>query len=261
MASWRLIPARAGKTLGRSRRSFPRRAHPRAGGENGRVDPQGRAVVGSSPRGRGKQDRDMRDLGARRLIPARAGKTRGVPGGCQRGRAHPRAGGENPGGHSRQSRRIGSSPRGRGKRRACTRRKSWQRLIPARAGKTMELSAMMPMRSAHPRAGGENIAVIDAAVALIGSSPRGRGKPSSSPSKNSANQAHPRAGGENDGVVEVSPGSAGSSPRGRGKPWSQPKTPASLRLIPARAGKTSAYYASLPLLKAHPRAGGENHAT
>ena len=53
-----------------------RRAHPRAGGEN---DDRGKAVVadnGSSPRGRGKLTALTDTMLRRRLIPARAGKTR-----------------------------------------------------------------------------------------------------------------------------------------------------------------------------------------
>ena len=49
------------------------------------------------------------------LIPARAGKTFARSVFLQQGRAHPRAGGENPFSPLRTTRPCGSSPRGRGK--------------------------------------------------------------------------------------------------------------------------------------------------
>ena len=111
-------------------------------------------------------------------------------------------------------------------------------LIPAWAGKTAQVGMEPPGGAAHPRVGGENL--IGAGKSLIqgGSSPRGRGKRSRSPSRfprprlipawagktskppwpSLSNGAHPRVGGEN---LEQSPGAieaVGSSPRGRGKP-------------------------------------------
>ena len=51
--------------------------------------------------------------------------------------------------------------------------------------------------------------------------------------------AHPRAGGENRGVTMHALRHSGSSPRGRGKPHATACDALTLRLIPARAGKTS----------------------
>ena len=111
----RLIPARAGKTA-RHPASGPRStAHPRAGGENALACFAFACGGGSSPRGRGKRLGEVPEELLRRLIPARAGKTRLRLRRPIGSRAHPRAGGENilpphvcswPG---------GSSPRGRGK--------------------------------------------------------------------------------------------------------------------------------------------------
>ena len=71
----RLIPAHAGKTRDRARRSANRRAHPRSRGENSSVVTFWLFATGSSPLTRGKR----LDLGAerrfQRLIPAHAGKT------------------------------------------------------------------------------------------------------------------------------------------------------------------------------------------
>ena len=70
--------------------------------------------------------------------------------------------------------------------------------------------------------------------------------------------AHPHAGGENkDGVIDrLSIG--GSSPRGRGKLLADGRAGPCDRLIPARAGKTSAHSRMSRPSRAHPRSGGEN---
>ena len=71
----RLIPAHAGKTLNISLRRIKDRAHPRACGENIDQAATTKAVVGSSPRMRGKRAQ-RRALGpGLGLIPAHAGKT------------------------------------------------------------------------------------------------------------------------------------------------------------------------------------------
>ena len=131
-----LIPARAGKTAARSASPGKRRAHPRAGGENRLAVRLASELGGSSPRGRGKQHGRQLTAMTGRLIPARAGKTirrgpRGAP-----APTHPRAGGENKFGGLGVDGRLGSSPRGRGKRASRTALTLGTRLIPARAGKT-----------------------------------------------------------------------------------------------------------------------------
>ncbi len=111
-----LIPARAGKT--RDRRGVVREepAHPRAGGENANARACSPVQGGSSPRGRGKLQRQGQTHPVVGLIPARAGKTtRSWITVADEG-AHPRAGGENPS----PAREATSA--------------AW--LIPARAGKT-----------------------------------------------------------------------------------------------------------------------------
>ena len=253
-----LIPARAGKTDRRSRRSVVHSAHPRAGGENAGVaglDDYGR---GSSPRGRGKRDHYRPAVWHRRLIPARAGKTFAASAVAGRPSAHPRAGGENAGTS------IGAGPS--------------TGLIPARAGKTRPKPRTRTWSPAHPRAGGENSLPSGCAVFSIGSSPRGRGKPSVSgdghwcvrliparAGKTRASRAwmttggaHPRAGGENAIITDPPYGIAGSSPRGRGKHSPRRRLPGVRRLIPARAGKTTGAPVAARHTGAHPRAGGEN---
>ena len=128
-----LIPARAGKTAGRTRSPETCSAHPRACGENGHFL---RASPGSSPRVRGKRRGYRGDARAGGLIPARAGKTRGRPAPSPPRGAHPRACGENTPGASHPPLSYGSSPRVRGKRPLESEAQGQARLIPARAGKT-----------------------------------------------------------------------------------------------------------------------------
>ena len=110
-----LIPARAGKTWDNISSAVSSAAHPRAGGENHRMSAAAQDALGSSPRGRGKLNGTQRSYVSNGLIPARAGKTRGV-GFRRRSRpAHPRAGGENQISAQEFNEALGSSPRGRGK--------------------------------------------------------------------------------------------------------------------------------------------------
>ena len=233
-------------------------AHPRAGGEN---PPPGKLIGlghGSSPRGRGKPDRLLAYRDHVRLIPARAGKTKGrLPYAAVR-QAHPRAGGENFQIGIPRSASWGSSPRGRGKRLPACAGRQPPRLIPARAGKTCPSGHTGPCWSAHPRAGGENPSPLNDRSKPAGSSPRGRGKPGVDARREhgcgliparagktppprmtgTAPGAHPRAGGENLWVFVLSRDLTGSSPRGRGKRRFIWVFLTSRGLIPARAGKT-----------------------
>ena len=196
-----------------------------------------RAPVGSSPRGRGKLAVRTGSAWDARLIPARAGKTRGAAGLRMSQGAHPRAGGENCRLTLWPPARRGSSPRGRGKPSRSASGSNVVRLIPARAGKTLRSKMRSPWRPAHPRAGGENLKCGCLGVVVLGSSPRGRGKrppPRRSHERTrliparagktlasgrgrEAPEAHPRAGGENGFAYSRERGFEGSSPRGRGK--------------------------------------------
>ena len=273
-----LIPARAGKTQRACLPASTRTAHPRACGENHGEVPATRQPRGSSPRVRGKlvPARPLRPLLG--LIPARAGKTRrttlapGPPG------AHPRACGENAWLNSSAVISPGSSPRVRGKRKPPRSRGRVGRLIPARAGKTVDRVHAGLQSRAHPRACGENNAGVSGNASILGSSPRVRGKwqrprpvhlrgrliparaGKTSPPRTSwcSGTAHPRACGENPDRQCGTARSRGSSPRVRGKPDRLRALADDLRLIPARAGKTRCTHARVPPLRAHPRACGEN---
>ena len=274
----RLIPACAGKTNLITSAIAKCPAHPRACGENERVDADGCADKGSSPRVRGKLPQCVGHGAEHGLIPACAGKTLGL-GSCARGcRAHPRVCGENAFVALYQNCETGSSPRVRGKPELTARTLTLTRLIPARAGKTSAECGWPCGRGAHPRACGENPVGSAAPSADCGSSPRVRGKrrqrrrgrsvlgliparagktrscaPSTTP-----RTAHPRACGENRlrGFSRVR--AWGSSPRVRGKPVDANACLSACRLIPARAGKTDVCDMPNCRPRAHPRACGEN---
>ena len=172
-----LIPARAGKTRSSPAIPAPRRAHPRACGENGSRYRGGRRGAGSSPRVRGKRPRPIRARKPARLIPARAGKTEENTLGTRCPRAHPRACGENISPLRRAAVIVGSSPRVRGKRADRCAGLARLGLIPARAGKTSSPLGAISPRRAHPRACGENMRGMKLLRFQVGSSPRVRGKP------------------------------------------------------------------------------------
>ena len=233
----RLIPAWAGKTMTAIEARACSGAHPRVGGENVGGPLAVFGVPGSSPRGRGKRERSGLLARPGGLIPAWAGKT---PAGSRSGsacRAHPRVGGENPARPASTTARQGSSPRGRGKPADSPEAPEAPGLIPAWAGKTMTRPRFLRGAAAHPRVGGENLGEQTYNAIKAGSSPRGRGKPSSrSPRRTrsglipawagktaprstcqAASSAHPRVGGENFDRAMTRSSAPGSSPRGRGK--------------------------------------------
>ena len=75
---------------------------------------------------------------------------------------------------------VGSSPRGRGKLPFDSPGVKLVGLIPAWAGKTGERVGEREHGRAHPRVGGENGYFVLTKLLVQGSSPRGRGKHSSS---------------------------------------------------------------------------------
>ena len=134
---WRLIPAHAGKTAGRSTSSMRQAAHPRSRGENRTRARDLLGAGGSSPLTRGKRGQRQVVFYRRGLIPAHAGKTRMSVAACSAHSAHPRSRGENVGSSWPIVLLRGSSPLTRGKRSCEFRRRLRRGLIPAHAGKTL----------------------------------------------------------------------------------------------------------------------------
>ena len=195
-----------------------------------------------------------------------------------RGTAHPRSRGEHTLGDSNRYLEIGSSPLARGTPSTRQFVAADERLIPARAGNTLKKPSRLQESSAHPRSRGEHFMTLPTLLTDPGSSPlargtRGCGFLSSTPRRliparagNTSccsvalflHSAHPRSRGEHVVAVFFPAHPGGSSPLARGTPtwvtcWVCPS-----RLIPARAGNTSALTSPLDSAPAHPRSRGEH---
>ena len=173
----RFIPTWAGNTSMRMRTSASPAVHPRMGGEH-----LGHASYefkddGSSPHGRGTRSLESAPGVSRRFIPAWAGNT-GVSAASDPPIAvHPRMGGEHPQIPKVRNATHGSSPHGRGTRRARRAAPALHRFIPAWAGNTDLVTDTRRRMSVHPRMGGEHDPLFNLAFARFGSSPHGRGTP------------------------------------------------------------------------------------
>ncbi len=136
----RIIPARAGNTSAGAVNLSASPDHPRACGEHDQPSSSGQADGGSSPRVRGTLQSKAPALADNRIIPARAGNTSPVQGGCASYADHPRACGEHLPQRGNVRFQPGSSPRVRGTRRLSLRANRERRIIPARAGNTERLN-------------------------------------------------------------------------------------------------------------------------
>ena len=252
--------------------------HPRACGANSPVRVDSAVSAGSSPRVRGKRLKAIALALIGRIIPARAGQTRGSRVSRVLCSDHPRACGANSSRSLFRSFELGSSPRVRGKPCRCSVRWPVGRIIPARAGQTSTQKCTTVAWSDHPRACGANGSVSCVRSWETGSSPRVRGKPqhrvyahgdgriiparagqTSTPiSRTSQTSDHPRACGANPAQVCALQVCAGSSPRVRGKPRDRQPLPVGGRIIPARAGQTRPRSRARLSIPDHPRACGAN---
>ena len=173
--------------------------------------------------------------------------------------AHPRSRGEHVPLIEPPVRVSGSSPLARGTLHSNLHRHFGVRLIPARAGNTLQLGHASEAQTAHPRSRGEHPAAWSCVGGADGSSPLARGThaPHTAPDPaarliparagntgdGGVNQrvfpAHPRSRGEHV-PVWVSPGLVnGSSPLARGTHRPEGLRRRNTRLIPARAGNTA----------------------
>ena len=176
---------------------------------------------------------------------------------------------------------TGSSPLTRGKLYPSSFIYSFLRLIPAHAGKTDWATQSIAACTAHPRSRGENQVWRWATILHTGSSPLTRGKQNRVPCKPGDDglipahagkttalppfrrhtPAHPRSRGENVRSLRPVRLASGSSPLTRGKRRGRPRRTQRRGLIPAHAGKTSAFDAARSARAAHPRSRGENPMT
>ncbi len=143
----RFIPARAGNTTPRPCSGIPGSVHPRSCGEHDFVDYLRLQSAGSSPRVRGTPRRSRCRLPAGRFIPARAGNTAKNWATGWTPPVHPRACGEHLLSARMISMRIGSSPRVRGTQGERSVKRHLRRFIPARAGNTLLVSALLAFRT------------------------------------------------------------------------------------------------------------------
>ena len=171
----RIIPARAGFTAQPYARSYAERDHPRACGVYGAVSVSERLPSGSSPRVRGLPPRPRGSRFLAGIIPARAGFTVRVLVTTGFRGDHPRACGVYRKPQEYLSLAGGSSPRVRGLPRRAAGRPPPSRIIPARAGFTVGLSAGLQGDGDHPRACGVYIIRESIDIRDSGSSPRVRG--------------------------------------------------------------------------------------
>ena len=133
--------------------------------------------------------------------------------------------------------KAGSSPRVRGKPRVTGIEITVFRLIPACAGKTLDLANASIEGGLIPACAGKTF------IRVFARGPLG---------------AHPRVCGENRAFDVLSIGRMGSSPRVRGKRAAFTAAGVSVGLIPACAGKTLTTFFAPSHTRAHPRVCGEN---
>ena len=200
-----LIPAHAGKTPPRPRRSSHRRAHPRSRGENPPASLPGSGMGGSSPLTRGKRGVHDGQYSEARLIPAHAGKTPWVTRTVVQPTAHPRSRGENKLGRVSVGVQSGSSPLTRGKPGAAWLACAASGLIPAHAGKTNEKSFPVPVvPGSSPLTRGKRVGRTARAI-LRRLIPAHAGKTRKVSPGTSGTTAHPRSRGENPTLAAKSP--------------------------------------------------------
>ncbi len=253
-----IIPACAGNT-GSFAGSGPWRwDHPRVCGEHLHFPDGALGFRGSSPRVRGTHTGLAAFVIGVGIIPACAGNTPRRATAWTPRRDHPRVCGEHSWSSIEASRCLGSSPRVRGTPPFVLREGAPRGIIPACAGNTPARLVHQVAHRDHPRVCGEHGLRLADDVALLGSSPRVRGTPSTyatlsttvgiipacagntieSGAKSEACRDHPRVCGEHRSVRKFCKLRAGSSPRVRGTLCHEKRGGAPGGIIPACAGNT-----------------------
>ena len=170
------IPAWAGETYATRCGAHKGQVYPRVGGGNQNRHLRPLPSRGLSPRGRGKQVKQLVERQRHGSIPAWAGETR-----CRSltqavAWVYPRVGGGNTLAAADASGSEGLSPRGRGKQVGKRHPTAGDGSIPAWAGETRAYAAPAPREEVYPRVGGGNREKGQRADRDRGLSPRGRGK-------------------------------------------------------------------------------------
>ena len=172
-----IIPARAGFTPHGAGERCGVADHPRSRGVYEAGLEQTAPVKGSSPLARGLLLRGLDLLAQARIIPARAGFTGRAPHLHARPPDHPRSRGVYTGWRGHSFCGWGSSPLARGLPRRRPGRELRRRIIPARAGFTVERWESAAGARDHPRSRGVYETTVCTASWMPGSSPLARGLP------------------------------------------------------------------------------------
>ena len=173
----RIIPARAGFTIGSDDAPESVTDHPRSRGVYHSTITSSPYLLGSSPLARGLLNEIWVVNAHGGIIPARAGFTPRLPGWRRELWDHPRSRGVYIGVRVVLLQAVGSSPLARGLPELIRERESEIRIIPARAGFTGRAPCCAPTPTDHPRSRGVYRADGDARHAHTGSSPLARGLP------------------------------------------------------------------------------------
>ena len=171
----RIVPARAGFTLGGVVASTTSADHPRSRRVYSTVKSGRMTIEGSSPLARGLPRACEPSDPRRRIIPARAGFTGGAPVSRGVGWDHPRSRGVYPASSRGLRFVVGSSPLARGLHGARGRPRGPPGIIPARAGFTESGAADGDTAGDHPRSRGVYLVSPFSSSVLPGSSPLARG--------------------------------------------------------------------------------------
>ena len=170
-----IIPARAGFTIPASLCSASRADHPRSRGVYPRATSACASPCGSSPLARGLPVADRPSCILRRIIPARAGFTRGHADAAHCPPDHPRSRGVYTRTATAPSRLPGSSPLARGLLVVDGEAERGVGIIPARAGFTRRARPMLGGHWDHPRSRGVYDITHNPICEGYGSSPLARG--------------------------------------------------------------------------------------
>ena len=272
----RIIPARAGFTLGRAGPPPGGADHPRSRGVYSASPSTPSARPGSSPLARGLPGRQRGQRPGHRIIPARAGFTTHRHRLLDAARDHPRSRGVYGGCTSSRPGRTGSSPLARGLRRRLPEPGRVGRIIPARAGFTPPATRTPWSAPDHPRSRGVYREPGARRCPQWGSSPlarglRGRRARQEPPERIIPARAgftdpcglpapqrrdHPRSRGVYPGAAASRGDPLGSSPLARGLRVREPWTCWAVGIIPARAGFTDGSITLSANTRDHPRSRG-----
>ena len=270
-----IIPARAGFTRSRTRRSRRWTDHPRSRGVYRDRPVRAAMSVGSSPLARGLRPYGADDGDESGIIPARAGFTRGRAPGPSPRPDHPRSRGVYDTLAASYEETKGSSPLARGLPGHCLHALPQVRIIPARAGFTDAGGNGWRGRADHPRSRGVYQVIFWSSPPRMGSSPLARGLRVAAwaaawvagiiparagftrgPTGGGLHADHPRSRGVYAPQPPAGAHRAGSSPLARGLHVYRTDLNALAGIIPARAGFTPGRPRGRRSRADHPRSRG-----